>query len=150
MILLVFVAVIALAVRALIRWLEREGALHPAQPWRLRNFPAAPSNALPSHIPKPGQIYYAFVPFEEIEGYKDRPCLVLAANEQNVVVAKISTRNYVPANPIYLPPGTVDDSQRRPSFLEPSNIRIVDVGAFRRHAGAIDADTWTMVMNRVW
>ncbi|MEU9605249.1 type II toxin-antitoxin system PemK/MazF family toxin [Streptomyces sp. NPDC048057] len=95
--------------------------------------------------PKPGEIWWADVPYEDGPGSKDRPCLVLSVRAGSARVAKITTRGDGRAGVIPLPPGTVGDAQGRPSFLETDEVRVVRVSAFRRRAGVLPRALWARV-----
>ncbi|RVU24440.1 type II toxin-antitoxin system PemK/MazF family toxin [Streptomyces antnestii] len=96
--------------------------------------------------PRPGEIWWALVPYEDGPGGKDRPCLVLAVRRRRVRVAKITSKYHDErAGVIALPPGSVGDAHGRPSFLEPDELREVPVGDFRRRAGLVDPAVWDQV-----
>ncbi|WP_060903934.1 type II toxin-antitoxin system PemK/MazF family toxin, partial [Streptomyces europaeiscabiei] len=96
--------------------------------------------------PRPAEIWWASVPFEDGPGGKDRPCLVLAVRGDRARVAKITSRyRDERAGVIPLPPGTVGDSRGRPSFLETGELREVPVRDFRRKAGVADPILWDQV-----
>ncbi|MFF9198588.1 type II toxin-antitoxin system PemK/MazF family toxin [Streptomyces sp. SBR177] len=114
----------------------------PAGPGR-----AAPERGrAPERVPRPGEIWWADVPFEDGPGSKDRPCLVLALRGDCALVAKITSK-YHDERPgvIALPPGSVGDAQGRPSFLETDELRDVPVGEFRRRVGTADPVVWDQV-----
>jgi hypothetical protein len=96
--------------------------------------------------PRPAEIWWANVPFEDGPGAKDRPCLVLMVRGDRVTVAKITSR-YRDERPgvIALPPGAVGDARGRPSFLETDEVRQVRVGDFRRRVGVVDPVLWDQV-----
>jgi mRNA-degrading endonuclease toxin of MazEF toxin-antitoxin module len=97
-------------------------------------------------VPRPAEIWWADVPFEDGPGSKDRPCLVLSLRGDSVLVAKITSK-YHDERPgvIALPPGAVGDAQGRPSFLETDELREVPVADFRRRAGTADPVVWDQV-----
>ncbi|MER6673176.1 type II toxin-antitoxin system PemK/MazF family toxin [Streptomyces sp. NPDC000983] len=96
--------------------------------------------------PRPTEIWWASVPFEDRPGAKDRPCLVLAVRGKRVRVAKITSRYHDErAGVIPLPPGAVGDSQGRASFLETDELREVPVWDFRRKVGVVDPVLWDQV-----
>ncbi|MFI1830006.1 type II toxin-antitoxin system PemK/MazF family toxin [Streptomyces sp. NPDC020412] len=97
--------------------------------------------------PKPGEIWWADVPYEDGPGSKDRPCLVLSVRGGSARVAKITTRRDGRADVIPLPPGTVSDAQGRASFLEPDEVRTVRLSGFRRRAGVLPSALWPRVPN---
>ncbi|MFD5324262.1 type II toxin-antitoxin system PemK/MazF family toxin [Streptomyces sp. NPDC127092] len=144
---LVAVVVLALVV-ALVDGRRRSGrrpagrTRPPARPSR----PAAPRGRAPERLPRPGEIWWADVPFEDGPGSKDRPCLVLALRGDCALVAKITSK-YHDERPgvIPLPPGSVGDAQGRPSFLETDELRDVPVWEFRRNVGMADPVVWDQV-----
>ncbi|MFC8129998.1 type II toxin-antitoxin system PemK/MazF family toxin [Streptomyces sp. NPDC057302] len=96
--------------------------------------------------PRPAEIWWAKVPYEDGPGEKDRPCLVLSVRGGSAVVAKITSKYHDErAGVIPLPPGSVGDARGRPSFLETDELRDVPVGEFRRRAGIVDPALWDQV-----
>ncbi|MFR0352851.1 type II toxin-antitoxin system PemK/MazF family toxin [Streptomyces sediminimaris] len=96
--------------------------------------------------PRPAEIWWANVPYEDGPGGKDRPCLVLVVHGERATVAKITSR-YHDARPgvIPLPPGAVGDARGRASFLETDELREVPVWEFRRKVGVADPVLWDQV-----
>jgi hypothetical protein len=76
----------------------------------------------PAVRPRPTEIWWASVPFEDRPGAKD---------ERSGVIP--------------LPPGAVSDAQGRASFLETDELREVPVRDFRRKAGVVDPVLWDQV-----
>ncbi|RPF33839.1 type II toxin-antitoxin system PemK/MazF family toxin [Streptomyces sp. TLI_185] len=96
--------------------------------------------------PKPAEIWWANVPYEDRPGNKDRPCLVLVVHGEQAVVAKITSKYHDErAGVIPLPPGAVGDAQGRASFLETDELREVPVWEFRRRVGVVDPVLWDQV-----
>ncbi|MEW2285389.1 type II toxin-antitoxin system PemK/MazF family toxin [Streptomyces sp. NPDC047841] len=96
--------------------------------------------------PRPGDIWWAEVPYEDRAGAKDRPCLVLAVRGGRATVAKITGKYHDErCGVIPLPPGAVGDTQGRPSFLRTDELREVPVDAFRRRVGVVDPVLWDQV-----
>ncbi|MFF9058525.1 type II toxin-antitoxin system PemK/MazF family toxin [Streptomyces sp. NPDC101213] len=96
--------------------------------------------------PRPAEIWWANVPFEDGPGAKDRPCLVLAVRGNRVTVVKITSRRHDErAGVIALPPGSVGDARGRASFLETDELRQVPLGDFRRRVGVVDPALWDQV-----
>ncbi|MCB5911860.1 type II toxin-antitoxin system PemK/MazF family toxin [Streptomyces pinistramenti] len=99
--------------------------------------------------PAPGEIWWARVPYEDAPagaGAKDRPCLVLSVRGGTALVIKITSRHHDERpGVIPLPPGTVGDTQGRPSYLETDELREVTADAFRRRAGVADPLLWDRV-----
>lgn len=96
--------------------------------------------------PRPAEIWWANVPYEDGPGEKDRPCLVLAVRGERVTVAKITSKYHDErAGVIPLPPGAVGDAHGRPSFLETDELREVPLWEFRRRVGVVDPVLWDQV-----
>ncbi|MDV9187721.1 type II toxin-antitoxin system PemK/MazF family toxin [Streptomyces sp. SR27] len=114
-------------------------------PGRPPRAPSGPRKA-PARLPRPTEIWWAEVPFEDGPGSKDRPCLVLSLRGDRALVAKITSK-YHDERPgvIALPPGAVGDAQGRPSFLETDELREVPVTDFRRRVGTADPVVWDQV-----
>ncbi|MFE3072246.1 type II toxin-antitoxin system PemK/MazF family toxin [Streptomyces sp. NPDC059247] len=149
---LVAVVVIALVValsdgrrRSARRPPGRRPAGRTRPPGRPARGPSGPGGA-PGRRPRPAEIWWAEVPYEDGPGAKDRPCLVLSVRGDLALVAKITSK-YHDERPgvIALPPGAVGDAQGRPSFLETDELREVPVSGFRRRAGAADPVLWDQV-----
>ncbi|MFJ5263561.1 type II toxin-antitoxin system PemK/MazF family toxin [Streptomyces sp. NPDC088387] len=96
--------------------------------------------------PRPAEIWWANVPYEDGPGAKDRPCLVLAVHGRRVTVAKITTKYHEERSGVIpLPPGAVGDAQGRPSYLETDELRQVPVADFRRRVGVVDPTLWDQI-----
>lgn len=96
--------------------------------------------------PKPGEIWWAMVPYEDGTGAKDRPCLVLSVRGRTALVAKITSKFHEELpGVIPLPPEAVGDAEGRRSFLETGELREVRTRAFRRRVGRLDPDLWRRV-----
>ncbi|WP_086770352.1 type II toxin-antitoxin system PemK/MazF family toxin [Streptomyces bobili] len=96
--------------------------------------------------PRPAEIWWANVPFEDGPGAKDRPCLVLVVRGNRVTVAKITSKYHDErAGVIPLPPGAVGDTRGRASYLETDELRQVALGDFRRRVGVVDPVLWDQV-----
>ncbi|MGW5306630.1 type II toxin-antitoxin system PemK/MazF family toxin [Streptomyces griseoluteus] len=96
--------------------------------------------------PRPGDIWWADVPYEDRPESKDRPCLVLSVRGDRVTVAKITSKDHDRrAGVVPLPPGSVDDARGRPSFLCTDEVREVRVRDFRRRVGSVDSALWDQV-----
>lgn len=108
--------------------------------------PGRPGGSRRGTGPRPGEIWWARVPYEDGPGAKDRPCLVLAVRGRLVRAAKITSK-YHDERPgvIPLPPGAVRDAHGRASFLETDELREVPLGDFRRLAGVVDPALWDQV-----
>lgn len=96
--------------------------------------------------PRPAEIWWANVPYEDTGGGKDRPCLVLMVRGERATVAKITSKYHDErAGVIPLPPGAVGDARGRASFLETDELREVSVREFRRRVGVVDPVLWDQV-----
>ncbi|MFD9600716.1 type II toxin-antitoxin system PemK/MazF family toxin [Streptomyces sp. NPDC059970] len=123
------------------------GTRFGARPGGRTRPPAGPGRGPgPERRPRPGEIWWAEVPYEDGPGAKDRPCLVLSVRGDSALVAKITSK-YHEERPgvIALPAGTVGDARGRESFLETDELREVAVRGFRRRAGVVDPDVWERV-----
>ncbi|MFF5895705.1 type II toxin-antitoxin system PemK/MazF family toxin [Streptomyces argenteolus] len=146
------VVVVLLALVATVSDARGRGGRGPRRPGgRVRPPGRAPERkgARPHGGPKPGEIWWAQVPYEDGPGSKDRPCLVLSVRGGTAVVAKITSRRH-DGRPgvIALPPGSVGDAQGRQSYLETDELRDVAVSGFRRKAGDLDPGVWGQVRGR--
>ncbi|GAA3146779.1 hypothetical protein GCM10010521_37430 [Streptomyces rameus] len=113
---------------------------------RLRPPGRAGTRGTRAQRPSPGDIWWADVPYEDRDGVKDRPCLVLAVRGDRATVAKITSKYHDERSGVIpLPPGAVGDSQGRPSFLETDELREVPVDGFRRRVGVVDPVLWDQV-----
>ncbi|MER5682414.1 type II toxin-antitoxin system PemK/MazF family toxin [Streptomyces sp. NPDC002205] len=100
----------------------------------------------PERTPRPGEIWWAEVPYEDGPGSKDRPCLVLSVRDGAARVAKITSKHHEERpGVIALPPGAVGDPRGRASFLETDELRDVAVRGFRRRVGVVDPGVWDQV-----
>ncbi|SHN15413.1 type II toxin-antitoxin system PemK/MazF family toxin [Actinacidiphila paucisporea] len=89
--------------------------------------------------PRRGEVWWADVPYEDVVGSKDRPCLVVSVRSRTARVVKITSRFHEELPGIVaLPAGTVDDAEGRRSYLETRELRTVPLSAFRRRAGSLD------------
>ncbi|MFD0342591.1 type II toxin-antitoxin system PemK/MazF family toxin [Streptomyces sp. NPDC127117] len=126
-----------------------EGARSGGRPGGRTRPPAGPGRGPgPERRPRPGEIWWAEVPYEDGPGAKDRPCLVLSVRGGSALVAKITSKHHADRpGVIALPAGTVGDAQGRASFLETDELREVAVRGFRRRVGVVDPGVWERVRN---
>jgi hypothetical protein len=103
--------------------------------------------------PRPGEIWWVRVPYEDAPGAPaargapgEGRCLVLSVRGDCVLVAGITDRSGE-ARPglIPLPAGAVGDDRGEPGFLVTDELRRVAVSGFRRRAGAADPALWDRV-----
>ncbi|MFI6156605.1 type II toxin-antitoxin system PemK/MazF family toxin [Kitasatospora sp. NPDC051170] len=109
----------------------------------------APSRGPRTTGPRPQEIWWAQVPFEDGPGAKDRPCLVLRVNGRTATVAKITSKQHARPGVLALPPGSTGDRQGRTSWLETDELREVPLRDFRRRAGTVDGQLWARVQREV-
>ncbi|MFI2611409.1 type II toxin-antitoxin system PemK/MazF family toxin [Kitasatospora sp. NPDC018619] len=129
------VALLAAAAAALVR--RARPAARPSGPAGTRPRPRTGAG------PRPQEVWWAQVPFEDGPGSKDRPCLVLRVRGRSATVAKITSRHHAERPGVLaLPPGTVGDRQGRTSWLETDELREVPLSDFRRRAGTVDGRVW--------
>ncbi|WP_426626334.1 type II toxin-antitoxin system PemK/MazF family toxin [Leifsonia sp. McL0607] len=97
--------------------------------------------------PDPGEIVWAWVPYEEADGRgKDRPVLVVAAEPGDSVIAVALTSQEHPGRPEYLAIGSGSwDGQGRPSFVRIDRVFRVHKNGMRREAAALDARRFATV-----
>ena len=136
---LVFAAVVLLALVATVVDGWGRGR-RPPRPGGVRRPPGRPRGpGGRAARPRPAEIWWANVPYEDSGGAKDRPCLVIAVRGRRALVAKITTRHREGrAGVIALPPGSVGDARGRTSYLETDELREVPVGDFRRRVRVVD------------
>jgi cold shock CspA family protein len=95
--------------------------------------------------PQPGQVWYAWVPFDDEDDGKDRPCLVLDRHDDLVDVLKITSRDSRDrAGYIRIPTASWDPAATTDSWLRlhpPVRLAVSD-GVFRRRLGLCDSATW--------
>ncbi|WP_320782238.1 type II toxin-antitoxin system PemK/MazF family toxin [Streptomyces sp. CRN 30] len=137
-----WLAIAALAVLGLVAALV-DGWGRGRRPAGRRRPPARPGER---PRPRPAEIWWANVPYEERRGGKDRPCLVISVRGRRAVVAKITSRDRDGRHGVIaLPPGSVGDARGRASFLETEELREVPVSDFRRRVGVVDPVLWDRV-----
>ncbi|MGC5342193.1 type II toxin-antitoxin system PemK/MazF family toxin [Streptomyces sp. DT24] len=127
---------------------RRPGSRSVRRPEGRTRPPAGPSgpSTEPGRGPRPAEVWWAEVPYEDGPGSKDRPCLVLSVRGDTALVAKITSKRHE-GRPgvIALPPGTVADPAGRASYLETDELRDVPVRGFRRRVGPVDPGVWKQV-----
>jgi hypothetical protein len=83
--------------------------------------------------PRPGEVWYAQVPFEDGTGSKDRPVLVLSVGGGSCEVARFTSRDRTGRSDYLRVPQGVP-GLRKASWLDRRPIT-VDAHAFRRYVG---------------
>ncbi|OPC84879.1 hypothetical protein B4N89_07900 [Embleya scabrispora] len=121
-----------------------------AGPWGRTPIPSPRPREWAPELPWPGEVWWALVPFAEVAGAKDRPCLVLSVQGDVALVAKITSRYHPAASGLIpLPPGSVDDRQGRQSYVDAREHRYVAFSDFRRCAGSVPPTVWHQVHRNV-
>ena len=83
--------------------------------------------------PRPGELWFALVPFDDRSGAKDRPVLVLELDGSAVVVAQLTSQDKSHRRDHVHAPARLT-GMRKDGWLE-LRARSVPRGAFRRRAG---------------
>ncbi|MFI9642112.1 type II toxin-antitoxin system PemK/MazF family toxin [Micromonospora sp. NPDC051925] len=116
-------------------------------PPRNRVRPTAPPRPrTPTGTPRPGDIWWADVPFHDGAGSKVRPCLVLRADDRGGEVLKITSQDksgrddHVP-----IPTRGWDPDADHDSWLDLAEPLRIPADAFSRRAGSCDPTLWRQV-----
>ncbi|MEW2381278.1 type II toxin-antitoxin system PemK/MazF family toxin [Micromonospora sp. NPDC047707] len=96
--------------------------------------------------PRPGEIWWADVPYADGSGSKVRPCLVLRADERGADVLKITSRDKKDRDDhVPIPTRTWDPDADHDSFVnltEPVRVPLAD---FANRAGTCDPALWRQI-----
>jgi hypothetical protein len=93
--------------------------------------------------PRPGEIWWADVPYEEGSGSKLRPCLVLRTRRGSADVLKITSQDKSDrSDHVRLPTRRWDPHAARDSYLDVAEPIRVKAVAFARRAGTCDPAVW--------
>ncbi|GAA2997648.1 type II toxin-antitoxin system PemK/MazF family toxin [Streptosporangium longisporum] len=96
--------------------------------------------------PRPGDIWWAGVPFADGSGGKVRPCLVIRTHANGVEVLKITSQDKSHRmNCVSIPTAHWDRRAQKDSWLDLDAPYLVNDHDFRRRAGACDDRTWSLV-----
>ncbi|RZD63253.1 hypothetical protein C0Q59_12445 [Streptomyces albidoflavus] len=123
------------------------------EPRRLAGVPLAPRRTgpvpepAPGSRPRPGQIWFAYVPFEEGHDGKDRPCLVLRCGPRAAEVLKITSQDKS-RFPRQYRALRLPGEDGRQSWLQLEGPRRIGYDAFRRPVGVSPGDAWDEVSRR--
>ncbi|WP_246147801.1 type II toxin-antitoxin system PemK/MazF family toxin [Nonomuraea turkmeniaca] len=96
---------------------------------------------------RPGQIWWADVPYRGGEGSKERPCLVVRTHQDGIEVLQITSKAkpHLPFR-MQIPTKSWDPKARTDSTLDFSGTpRFVDNHRVRRLLGSCDARVWNVV-----
>jgi hypothetical protein len=93
--------------------------------------------------PRPGEIWWADVPYEDGTGHKIRPCLVLRTHADRVEVLKITSQDQSRRRDhVEIPTRSWDPKATHNSFLDLTDPFGIRDQALQRRAGTIDSTTW--------
>ncbi|MFG1888589.1 type II toxin-antitoxin system PemK/MazF family toxin [Micromonospora sp. NPDC049051] len=156
---LLWAAAIVLAVAAGWAWNERRrggrDATRPpdARPGRRTSrggpgrstAPPRPRTAerAPAGTPRPGEIWWADVPYADGTGSKVRPCLVLRADARGADVLKITSQDKSSRDDhVRIPTREWDPDADHDSFVDLAEPAHVPLAGFSRQAGDCDPTLW--------
>ncbi|MFI2711892.1 type II toxin-antitoxin system PemK/MazF family toxin [Micromonospora sp. NPDC018662] len=93
--------------------------------------------------PRPGEIWWADVPYADGTGSKVRPCLVLRVDGRAAEVLKITSQDKSDRDDhVRIPTRTWDPDADHDSFLDVSEPIPVPLDAFADRAGDCDPEVW--------
>lgn len=96
--------------------------------------------------PRPGEIWWAEVPYEDGSGSKVRPCLVLRKRRGAIEVLKITSQDQSRRRDhVEIATRHWDRDADHNSFLDLTDPIRVSLSAFENKAGDLDAPTWQKV-----
>ncbi|MBX6385736.1 MAG: type II toxin-antitoxin system PemK/MazF family toxin [Microbispora sp.] len=96
--------------------------------------------------PRPGEIWWADVPYEDGPGHKVRPCVVLRTHRDGAEVLKITSQDRSDrADHVEIPTRTWDPDADHNSFLDLTGPVRVPFADFQDRAGTLDARIWRQV-----
>ncbi|MEV4458352.1 type II toxin-antitoxin system PemK/MazF family toxin, partial [Microbispora sp. NPDC049633] len=96
--------------------------------------------------PRPGEIWWADVPYEDGPGHKVRPCVVLRTHRGGAEVLKITSQDRSDRDDhVEIPTRTWDPDADHNSFLDLTGPVRVPVADFQDRAGTLDARVWRQV-----
>ncbi|WBB72417.1 type II toxin-antitoxin system PemK/MazF family toxin [Micromonospora sp. WMMD1128] len=94
-------------------------------------------------VPRPGEIWWADVPYADGTGSKVRPCLVLRVDGRDAEVLKITSQDKSDRDDhVSIPTRGWDADAEHDSWLDVSEPIPVPLTAFADRAGDCDADVW--------
>ena len=96
--------------------------------------------------PAPGEIWWADVPYQEGNGSKVRPCLVLRTGRGGSAVLKITSQDQSGRRQhLRLPTTGWDARADHDSWLDLRSAYQLRQASFQRRAGVVDARSWKAV-----
>ncbi|MEV6799850.1 type II toxin-antitoxin system PemK/MazF family toxin [Micromonospora rifamycinica] len=116
-------------------------------PPRDRARPTAPPRPRTSTgTPRPGDIWWADVPFHDGTGSKVRPCLVLRADDRGAEVLKITSQDKSDRDDhVRIPTRDWDPDAGHDSWLDLAEPLRIPADGFSRRAGGCDPALWRQV-----
>ncbi|MEV0811141.1 type II toxin-antitoxin system PemK/MazF family toxin [Micromonospora sp. NPDC050200] len=113
-------------------------------PPRDRARPTAPPRPrTPTGTPRPGEIWWADVPYHDGTGSKVRPCLVLRADDRGAEILKITSQDKSSRDDhVRIPTRDWDPDADHDSWLDLAEPVHVPTGAFTNRAGTCDQALW--------
>jgi hypothetical protein len=100
----------------------------------------------PATAPRPGEIWWADVPYADGTGSKVRPCLVLRVDGRDADVLKITSQDKSDRDDhVPIPTRSWDPSAGHDSFLDIRDPIPLPVAAFEDRAGPCDPDLWQAI-----
>jgi PemK-like, MazF-like toxin of type II toxin-antitoxin system len=99
--------------------------------------------------PRPQEIWFADVPFQDGTGAKVRPCLVLRVHRSSVDVLKITSQDKRNRwDHLEIETSSWDPKATHNSFVDFSSALTVTDHDFVRRAGTVDDPTWRQITRR--
>ncbi|PSK62572.1 hypothetical protein B0E53_05521 [Micromonospora sp. MH33] len=100
----------------------------------------------PATPPRPGEIWWADVPYADGTGSKVRPCLVLRVDGRDADVLKITSQDKSDRDDhVPIPTRNWDPTADHDSFLDISEPIPLPLAAFEDRAGPCDPDLWQAI-----
>lgn len=100
----------------------------------------------PTAEPRPGEIWWADVPYADGTGSKVRPCLVVHANGRGADVLKITSQDKSGRDDhVRIPTRDWDADADHDSWLDLAEPLHITADAFSNRAGTCDPDLWRQV-----
>ncbi|MFF4892123.1 type II toxin-antitoxin system PemK/MazF family toxin [Micromonospora chersina] len=100
----------------------------------------------PTTTPRPGEIWWADVPYADGTGSKVRPCLVLRIDGRDADVLKITSQDKSDRDDhVPIPTRSWDPNADHDSFLDISEPIPLPLTAFEDRAGPCDPDLWQTI-----
>ena len=119
---------------------------HPPRGHRPRSF--GRPDYFPARLPKPGEMWWADVPFEDVSGSKERPVLVFGVLDDHMEVLKSTSQDRLDrSDHIALPVAGWDPRARHDSCLD-LKLRRLPLRQLRWYMGPVPPPVWQQVTTR--